>query len=113
MQESMRLFPVVGSGTTRRNLEKDMWLGGGKLFVPKGVLLWVPMHAVQNVSANWDEPDKFQPERWSQVSPPHPPTDALPFVPCLLCPLMLSLSRCCDICFFPCLPMHALRSSAF
>ncbi len=68
MQESMRLFPVVGSGTTRRNLEKDMWLGGGKLFVPKGVLLWVPMHAVQNVSANWDEPDKFQPERWSQVS---------------------------------------------
>ncbi|DBB13114.1 TPA: hypothetical protein ACH3X3_005841 [Trebouxia sp. C0006] len=62
----MRLFPVVGSGTTRRNLEKDMWLGGGKLFVPKGVLLWIPMHAVQNVSANWDEPDKFQPERWSQ-----------------------------------------------
>ncbi|DBA86903.1 hypothetical protein WJX79_003539 [Trebouxia sp. C0005] len=65
IKESMRLFPVVGSGTTRRNLEKDMWLGGGKLFVPKGVLLWIPMHAVQNVSANWDEPDKFQPERWS------------------------------------------------
>ncbi len=82
MQESMRLFPVVGSGTTRRNLEKDMWLGGGKLFVPKGVLLWIPMHAVQNVSANWDEPDKFQPERWSQVSSPHPPPpDVLPFGP--------------------------------
>lgn len=82
MQESMRLFPVVGSGTTRRNLEKDMWLGGGKLFVPKGVLLWIPMHAVQNVSANWDEPDKFQPERWSQVSPltPPPPSEVLPFV---------------------------------
>lgn len=68
VQESMRLFPVVGSGTTRRNLERDMWIGGGKLFVPKGVLVWVPMHAVQNVAANWDEPDQFQPERWSQVS---------------------------------------------
>lgn len=70
LQESMRLFPVVGSGTTRRNLEKDMWIGGGQLFVPKGVLVWIPMHAVQNVTANWDEPDQFQPERWSQVSPP-------------------------------------------
>ena len=68
MQESMRLFPVVGSGTTRRNLDKDMWIGGGQLFVPKGVLVWIPMHAVQNVAANWEEPDKFQPERWSQVS---------------------------------------------
>lgn len=63
----MRLFPVVGSGTTRRNLERDMWVGGGKLFVPKGVLVWIPMHAVQNVAANWDDPDQFQPERWSQV----------------------------------------------
>lgn len=64
----MRLFPVVGSGTTRRNLERDMWVGGGKLFVPRGVLVWIPMHAVQNVAANWDQPDQFQPERWSQVS---------------------------------------------
>lgn len=105
MQESMRLFPVVGSGTTRRNLEKDMWLGGGKLFVPKGVLLWIPMHAVQNVSANWDEPDKFQPERWSQVSPLTPPP---PQKSCLLCPSMLSLYTRCHFCFFACLPIHAL-----
>ena len=74
----MRLFPVVGSGTTRRNLERDMWVGGGKLFVPKGVLLWIPMHAVQNIAANWDQPDQFQPERWSQVSPtPHPKASCL------------------------------------
>lgn len=64
----MRLFPVVGSGTTRRNLDRDMWIGEGKLFLPKGVLLWIPTHAVQNVAANWDQPDQFQPERWSQVS---------------------------------------------
>ncbi len=41
---------------------------------------------------------------------------SVPLIPpqmsCLLCPLMLSLSRRCDICFFPCLPIHALRSSA-
>lgn len=77
----MRLFPVVGSGTTRRNLEQDMWIGGGKLFVPRGVLLWIPMHAVQNVAANWDQPDQFQPERWSQVSlanTPQPNSAALP-----------------------------------
>ena len=64
----MRLFPVVGSGTTRRSLEQDMWIGEGKLLLPKGVLLWIPAHAVQNVAANWDQPDQFQPERWSQVS---------------------------------------------
>lgn len=62
------MFPVVGSGTTRRNLEQDMYIGGGKLFVPKGVLVWIPMHAVQNLSANWDQADKFMPERWEVVS---------------------------------------------
>lgn len=77
LQESMRLFPVVGSGTTRRNLERDMWVGGGKLFVPRGVLLWIPMHAVQNVAANWDQPDQFQPERWTQVTPPPLPQQML------------------------------------
>ena len=61
------MFPVVGSGTTRRNLEQDMYIGGGKLFVPKGVLVWIPMHAVQNVAANWDEPHNFMPERWDMV----------------------------------------------
>lgn len=25
------------------------------------------MHAVQNSAANWDEPDKFMPERWNMV----------------------------------------------
>lgn len=29
------MFPVVGSGTTRRNLDQDMYIGGGKLFVPR------------------------------------------------------------------------------
>lgn len=67
------MFPVVGTGTTRRNLEQDMYIGSGKLFVPKGVLVWIPMHAVQNVAANWDEPDKFMPERWDMVC-----TDFLP-----------------------------------
>lgn len=61
------MFPVVGSGTTRRSMEQDMTIGGGKLFVPKGVLVWIPMHAVQNVAANWDQPDKFMPERWETV----------------------------------------------
>lgn len=44
---------------------------------------------------------------------------SVPLIPlqisCLLClssPLMLSLSRCSDICFSSCLPTHALRSSA-
>ncbi len=137
----MRLFPVVGSGTTRRNLEKDMWLGGGKLFVPKGVLLWIPMHAVQNVSANWDEPDKFQPERWSQVSPLTPPplrslafcvlrcfpsTHAVTFASLHVCPFMPSealplgcflVLRQCPLSLMlnalPCLLIYALPLSAY
>lgn len=36
-----------------------------------------------------------------------------PQMSCLLYPLMLSQSTLCDVCFFPCLPIHALRSSAY
>ena len=67
LQESMRMFPVVGTGTTRVNPKKDVVLGNGKLHVPRGTIVWIGQHALMNCQANWSDPDKFIPERWAQV----------------------------------------------
>lgn len=89
------MFPVVGTGTTRRNMEHDLYLGGGKLFVPRGVLVWIPMHAVQNASANWDQPERFMPERWDMVSSP-----SLAVFTIRLCPRIADVApkACCGAC---------------
>ena len=60
MQEVLRMYPPVGVGQVRVSFQHDLVLAG-KLAVPKGTLLWVPHHGLQNVSFNWDEPDRFQP----------------------------------------------------
>lgn len=61
------MFPVVGTGTTRVNPKKDVLLGNGKLYVPRGTIVWIGQHALMNCQANWSDPDKFIPERWAQV----------------------------------------------
>eukprot|EP00891_Asterochloris_glomerata_P001568 jgi/Astpho2/1568/Aster-x1016 len=67
IKESMRMFPVVGTGTTRVNPKKDVLLGNGKLYVPRGTIVWIGQHALMNCQANWSDPDKFIPERWAQA----------------------------------------------
>ena len=54
------MYPPVGIGQMRVSYSHDITLGG-KLSIPAGTVLWVPHHSIQNVSFNWDEPQKFTP----------------------------------------------------
>ena len=60
MQEVLRMYPPVGIGQLRVTFKHELVLAR-KLTVPKGTIMWVPHHALQNVSFNWDDPDKFLP----------------------------------------------------
>ena len=49
-----------------RQAYADMWLDKGRIFVPKGTVLWTPILAMHNSSAHWPDHDKFLPERFLQ-----------------------------------------------
>ena len=60
------MYPPVAIGQLRVSYSHDITLGG-QLSIPAGTVLWVPHHSIQNVSFNWDEPQKFLPGK-SRVS---------------------------------------------
>ena len=70
MQEVLRMYPPVAFGQMRVSFKHDLVLAG-RLTIPKGTLLWVPHHSLQNVSFNWDDPDKFLPGVRAQVTLTH------------------------------------------
>ena len=49
-----------GWGQVRVSTTHDITLAG-RLRLPAGTVLWVPYHAIQNVSFNWDRPKDFLP----------------------------------------------------
>ena len=67
------MYPPVGVGQLRISHTHDLVLCGGKLTIPSGTLLWVPHHGIQNVTANWDHPEKFQPGGLSSCLTMQPP----------------------------------------
>ena len=54
------MYPPVAVGQVRVSATHDITLAG-KLHLPAGTVMWVPHHAIQNASYNWDDPDKFLP----------------------------------------------------
>ena len=54
------MYPPVAIGQMRVSYSHDITLGG-QLSIPAGTVLWVPHHSIQNVSFNWDQPQKFLP----------------------------------------------------
>ena len=60
-QESMRIIPVAGG--TARVCARDVLLGG-KYLIPRNTPIVLALHAIQNSWRNWEEPDRFLPERW-------------------------------------------------
>ncbi len=66
IKEVLRLFPPVAAGQVRVS-QQDLSLAGGRLFVPKGTMLWVPHHGLQNAVHNWERPEAFEPERWLEA----------------------------------------------
>jgi cytochrome P450 len=60
--EAMRLYPPAPIIT--RTAIRDFALGGQT--VAKGTVLYVPIHAVHNHTALWQDPDAFNPARFEQ-----------------------------------------------
>lgn len=60
VQETLRMYPPVGIGQVRISTSHDIMLAD-QLHIPAGTCIWVPHHAMQNASFNWDDPDKFLP----------------------------------------------------
>ena len=60
MQETLRMYPPVGIGQVRISNSHDITLAD-RLHIPAGTCIWVPHHAIQNASFNWDDPEKFMP----------------------------------------------------
>ena len=54
------MYPPVGIGQVRISNSHDITLAD-RLHIPAGTCIWVPHHAIQNASFNWDDPTKFMP----------------------------------------------------
>ncbi|KAF6260940.1 cytochrome P450 [Scenedesmus sp. NREL 46B-D3] len=61
INESMRLYPVVSSGTIRIT-HKPMQLGPYSL--PAGQPVLIPFFSIHRSPSLWEDPDAFKPERW-------------------------------------------------
>ena len=62
------MYPAGGVATFRRSKTgKDVVLGGGKLVLPAGVGLHMPITAVHHTQGIWENPHAFTPERFLEV----------------------------------------------
>ncbi|XP_063415463.1 cytochrome P450 3A6-like isoform X1 [Mytilus trossulus] len=59
--ETLRLY--APGGRTGRNVEKEMIVNGYK--IPKNAEIMIPIHAIHRDPEFWEEPDKFDPERFT------------------------------------------------
>lgn len=75
INESMRLFPVVASGTIRVTHEPTM-LGGHRL--PAGQPIFIPFFAIHRSPKLWEDPDSYKPERWLKDESPAAGSAAVP-----------------------------------
>ena len=73
IEETLRLYPA-GWLLTRRARHDDKL---GDYFVPAGTEIYVSPYIMQRQPDIWPNPDRFDPDRFSQ--PDHPPLALLPF----------------------------------
>ncbi|XP_069342594.1 cytochrome P450 3A4-like isoform X2 [Eulemur rufifrons] len=62
VNETLRLFPIAGR--IERVCKKDVEIKG--VFIPKGVVVFIPTKALQRDPKYWPEPEEFRPERFSK-----------------------------------------------
>ncbi|XP_062944439.1 cytochrome P450 3A4-like isoform X2 [Cynocephalus volans] len=62
VNESLRLFPIAGR--LMRVCKKDVEVNG--VFIPKGVMVMIPIFALHRDPKYWTEPEEFRPERFSK-----------------------------------------------
>ncbi|CAL8465573.1 g5109 [Coccomyxa elongata] len=77
IKEVLRMYPPVGGGQMTMSQSHDITLAN-RLVIPAGTAIWVPHHAIQNVSFNWDQPNAFMPERWLVPGTEYAVTEKLP-----------------------------------
>lgn len=61
--ETMRKYPVVDS--QMRSCSKDFKIPNSELTIPAGTLIFISSAALHNDERFWDNPSKFDPERFS------------------------------------------------
>lgn len=61
IDETMRMYPVAATGSVRETTAPTQI---GPYKVPEGIVVWPMIYALQNSTHNWEEPEKFKPERW-------------------------------------------------
>ncbi|XP_012494587.1 PREDICTED: cytochrome P450 3A8-like [Propithecus coquereli] len=60
VNETLRLYPVAAR--IERVCKKDVEIKG--VFIPKGVVVFIPAYALHRDSKYWPEPEEFRPERY-------------------------------------------------
>jgi cytochrome P450 len=75
IEESLRLYPPAYF-IDRVNIEDNEF---GGLFIPKNSSLLFSIIEIHNNPKYWDEPEKFKPERFSNVNPNHYSSQYFPF----------------------------------
>ncbi len=75
IEESLRLYPPAYF-IDRVNIEEDEFNG---MKIPKNSSLLFSLLEIHTNPANWDEPQKFKPERFSDVNPNHFSGQYFPF----------------------------------
>lgn len=76
IEEAMRLYPP-GWLLTRKALSDDHL---GDFFVPTGTEIYIAPYLIQRHPRLWDEPDRFNPDRFDgESSPPRHPLAMMPF----------------------------------
>ncbi|KAI0688711.1 cytochrome P450 [Cytidiella melzeri] len=81
INETMRLFPAVPSGSLRAPSRGSGGKAFGKHFIPEGTQVRISIRSVQRDVRNFSNPDMFWPDRWliaEGLLPP--PTSSNPFV---------------------------------
>lgn len=61
IDETMRMYPVAATGSVRETTAPTQV---GQYKIPEGIVVWPMIYALQNSVQNWEEPEKFKPERW-------------------------------------------------
>lgn len=62
INEVLRVYSPVT--LVKRKVEKDVVLGGYP--IPQGSIITLSIHALHHSPKHWDEPDKFDPDRWNK-----------------------------------------------